>query len=129
MKQQPKTVTVELPTKLAVFLTRLMNQNYTHGEALLATEQAQYAGAGKNIYLESMSLTNLGITRKDLDSAWGYFNAACVKHGINWKQYKEEPPVMIGGYEVKFNNDNIQVGCQTITNSQIREIAKKQGIM
>jgi hypothetical protein len=47
---------------------------------------------------------------------------------IDWLDGKE-PPVMIGQYEVKFNDGHIMVGCQKITNEQIAEICTRQGLI
>lgn len=44
-----------------------------------------------------------------------------------WAEIIKDEPIMIGSYEVKFNSDSIQVGCQTVTKETIEKIFKKLG--
>lgn len=105
--KEPITVTIECVEK-AVILCALLRSG-TELETIILAE------TGVNI----KPLLNIG------EAVGPQISSKLEKLGINWRTWKAPDPIRVGGNSVEFHTDSIEVGCTTVSNETVLEIAKR----
>ena len=124
-------VTVDFTPLQAVILWRLFNQDTKCTEELLKTEQFKYVMNGKspdNKHSPVSCIKEEALEQFIVNPFFGLFDDALNYMGINPKTYLE-PTIRIGDHKVQFVNDGIRVGCQFVSNEQLKEIMERQKIV
>ena len=117
-----KTVNINIDEETLVVLWRIFNQ-------LGATPQRDEFKKTK-VYkdgIEGSGYTNLAAEFEAVaySKLWNVLNNAAKTNDIDVRYFNIEPPIMAAGHEVKFENGQIKVGCTTISNEVVKQIAAK----
>lgn len=116
-----KNITIELTSIQAVTLYRVLNRDLQHSVSELVIEHLQ----GKNGRSDILDAAREEFDNYRSDSIWKKLDTALEDAGIVAEKFEVERPIKAGEYDVQFGAGEIKVGCQTIPNSVVREIAKR----
>lgn len=88
--------------------------NCKNGKKMLSYE------SGWDFISFNSNIKKMARSCRHIDENWN-FTKICLDELVSSLENKL-PDIKIGPYSVIFNKDNIEVGCQKITNDQIKEI-------